>query len=318
VLVSLLLPAVQAAREAARRMQCSNNMKQLGLALHNYHDTHGRFPPQAIYGPGAPPYTLPYHHTWMVMILPFIEQQPLYDAIDKRLPIFPQLLPTGQPIISAQISAFRCPSDAGRQDVDQTGGMSITNYSGSEGYHWWPSATIGNWAPWNLQGDPIVRTADLSGVMTITHSRRMADVTDGTSNTIFLGETDSMGHGGGPFNTTGRGFRRAGTPVFRPALVAFPHTGWQGNEAGQQNTVRADGQPQVPGQWFVNHSFTPTYLTAWGINTEWPGTSSYHPGGIMAGYGDGSVSFLFEGIDWGTYLKLNAIADGHTMIDPRQ
>src|SRR5690606_38053277 len=114
VLVSLLLPAVQAAREAARRTQCSNNMKQLGLALHNYHDTHGRFPPQAIYGPGAPPYTLPYHHTWMVMILPFIEQQPLYDAIDKRLPIFPQLLPTGQPIRSAQVAAFRCPSDAGR------------------------------------------------------------------------------------------------------------------------------------------------------------------------------------------------------------
>src|SRR5690606_30140762 len=106
----------------------------------------------------------------------FIEQQPLYDAIDKRLPIFPQLLPTGQPIRSAQVAAFRCPSDAGRQDVDQTGGMSITNYSGSEGYHWWPTATIGNSAPWNLQGDPIVRTADLSGVMTILQTRRMSDI----------------------------------------------------------------------------------------------------------------------------------------------
>lgn len=318
VLVSLLLPAVQAAREAARRMQCSNNMKQLGIALHNYHDTHNRFPPQAIYGPGAPPYTMPSHHTWVVMILPFMEQQPLYDNINKNAPIFPQILPNGQPVVAQQVASLRCPSDAGRRDVAQTGGLAVTNYAGSEGYHWWSTAVVGNSAPWNLGVDPIIRTADLSGVFTILQTRTMADIADGTSNTIFLGETDSMGHGGGPFNTTGTGLRRVGTPVFRTALVSTPHAGWHGNEGGAANTVGPDGGPQTGGMWFRNHSFTPTYLTAWGINTEWPGTSSYHPGGIMAGFGDGSVSFIQENIAWQTYLKLNAIADNHTMIDPRR
>lgn len=317
VLVSLLLPAVQSAREAARRMQCSNNMKQLGLALHNYHDTHGRFPPQAIFGPGAPPHQAPYHHTWMVMILPFLEQQPLYDNIEITMPIFGQILPTGQPVVSAEVAGYRCPSDAGRRDVEQTGGMSITNYSGSDGYHWHPGpTTVGNDAPWNLQMDPIIQPADISGIMSVTLTRNMAEVTDGLSNTMFLGETDSMGFGGGPIQTSNTGMRRVGAPVFRPALVAFAHTGWAGNETGE-HTVRADGAAQQPGTWFVNHSTLPSYITAWGINTEWPGTSSYHPGGVMAGYGDGSVSFLSETIDWGTYIKINGIATNQTFIDPR-
>ena len=78
VLVALLLPAVQAAREAARRMSCTNNSKQIGLALQNYHDTHKTFPPEAIYGngvyPGIGSKEGPYHYTWCFMILPFIEQ----------------------------------------------------------------------------------------------------------------------------------------------------------------------------------------------------------------------------------------------------
>jgi prepilin-type N-terminal cleavage/methylation domain-containing protein len=92
ILIALLLPAVQAAREAARRSQCLNNIRQIGLALHNYHDTTKSFPTVAVMGgdPGTPnaqggrDYTQPYHHTWLVMILPFMEQGPLYDNTASR------------------------------------------------------------------------------------------------------------------------------------------------------------------------------------------------------------------------------------------
>lgn len=311
ILVGLLLPAVQSAREAARRMSCSNNLRQVGIALHNYHDTFQKFPPLAIWGQGAgPTFTLPYHHTWNVMILPFMEQGPLYDSIDKRLPIW------GQAAVSNQVPTFRCPSDSGRWEITDTANIAVTNYAGSEGFHWHPSAIVGNSAPWNTYRDPITKTADLSGLFTVTKTRRFSDIRDGTSNTIVVSEKDSMGFGGGPFMTSGTGAPRVGTPVFCSAFVATSHAGWQANETGA-NVVNVDGSAKSNGTWWRDHSFTPSYLTAWGINTDWPGASSLHPGGMQVLYGDDSVSFLSETIDYGTYLKLNAIADGLTLIDPR-
>lgn len=311
--MGLLLPAVQAAREAARRMSCGNNVKQIGLALHNYHDTHGKFPPGVIWGPGPlsqVPYTQPYHHTWMVMILPFMEQQPLYDSVDMRLPIW------GQPIVGTKLANLRCPSDGGRWETDDTHGIAVTNYAGSEGYHWWPAATVGNWNPWNTFGDPFIKTCDISGVFTQTKTRRMSDITDGLSNTLAFAEADSMGYGGGPIRTSGSGARRTGTPVFRSAFVGTGVAGWGGNEGGVR-VVNPDGSSKAGTGWFKNHAFPPTFISAWGPNANWPGPSSYHPAGIQIGVGDGSVSFIAESIDYGTWAKLNGIADSHTMIDPR-
>lgn len=320
VLVALLLPAVQQAREAARRMQCNNNLKQIGIALHNYHDTYQSFPPSAIWGPGKPPYTAPYHHTWNVMILPFVEQQGLYDAINKDLPIWGQTLPmTGETVVSQELKHLRCPSDGATEGPDDTHGIAITNYPGSEGYHWHPTAAVGNWAPWNALGDPYIQEGDMAGLFAVTKTRSFKSITDGTSQTIVVAEADAGGFSGGPSNTSGTGARRfAGNRVFRSALVMTPLHGWGANETGE-NTVGPDGGEQANGQWFRlgPHSFTPTYITAWGINTEWPGTSSFHPGGIQALYGDGSVSFLAETVDYGTYTKLNAIASNNTMRDPR-
>ncbi len=180
VLVGLLLPAVQAAREAARRMSCSNNMKQLGLALHNYHDTHGKFPPGVIWGPGKAPYTQPYHHTWNVMILPFMEQQPLYDSVNLDLPIW------GQPIVSTPLAALRCPSDGGRWEISETSDIAVTNYPGTEGYHWHPTGSANGGAPWNSYADPFTKTCDIQGIFAQTKTRRMSDVTDGLSNTLVI------------------------------------------------------------------------------------------------------------------------------------
>lgn len=102
ILVGLLLPAVQASREAARRMQCSNNLKQIGLALHNYHDTYQSFPPA---------YTVDESgqrlHSWRTLILPFLEQQALYSEIDLDKPWHD---PANQMVASALIPTYQCPS----------------------------------------------------------------------------------------------------------------------------------------------------------------------------------------------------------------
>jgi prepilin-type N-terminal cleavage/methylation domain-containing protein/prepilin-type processing-associated H-X9-DG protein len=313
ILVGLLLPAVQAAREAARRMECSNNLKQIGLALQNYHDANGSFPASAEWGPGRPPYTLPYHHTWLTAILPYIEQQPLYDQTDFRLPAW------GQPITSTLVPFLECPSDAEYRSVYEAHNITPTSYAGSEGYHWWPTATVGAGFPRPGLNDPITRTAELSGLFTVTRHHRMRDITDGTSNTMIVAEADGGGFGGGPFQTCNTGARRiGGGRVFRSAFVATAYAGWAGNEAGQNNVVEVDGSAKSPG-WFraAPHAFTPTYLTAWGPATEWPGTSSFHPTGMNTLFADGSVAFLTFGMDYGTYIKVNALRSNNTILDPR-
>ena len=309
ILVALLLPAIQAAREAARRTQCANNAKQIGLALQNYHDSHGSFPPGVIWGPGRAPYTRPYHHTWNVMILPFLEQQSLYSTVDVRLPIW------GQEVVSTNVPTLRCPSDD-RDTPSQTSNIAVTNYPGSEGYHWHPTATYGNYAPWNTFADPFGEEFSAIGVFTVTRTTKMSHVRDGTSNTIIFAEAESMGFGGGPIRTVGTGVLRTGTPVFHSAFVGTAYAGWGGNETGA-NAVNPDGSAKTSGTWFRNHAFTPTYLAAWGPNASWHGPSSYHPGGVHVGMVDGSVGFVTVNIDYGTWLKMNAIADGHSMAASR-
>lgn len=317
ILVGLLLPAVQAAREAARRMQCTNNVKQLVLALQNYHDTHKKFPTQAEYGPGTTKvnYTLAYHHTWLECLLPFMEQTSLYNNTNRLIPVW------GQPIVNTLVPTLRCPSDSAYGRVRDVHSIVPTSYGGSEGYHWWETADVGNWAPWNALGDPFIKPGDMSGLFTVNRYNNIADIIDGTANTIVVGECDSMGWTGGGFNTTGTGVHRGavGDAVFRSAFVATAHAGWGGNEGGGQRTRNPDGTSKGGAGWFraSPHAFTPSYLCAWGINVEWPGTGSYHTGGINAGYADGSVSFTSQSIDYGTYLKLNAIADNNTSKDPR-
>lgn len=324
ILVGLLLPAVQAAREAARRMSCSNNARQIGLGLLNYESTFKTFPTHGVYGPGRPNFTLPYHTTWIVSILPYIEQGPLYDSINFNLPIWGQVLPTGQRIISSRIPTLRCPSDGAYEEVyNSHESITPTNYSGSEGYHWWETATVnGSDAPWNSFGFQPGRIAELSGAFTVRQYTTLAKITDGTSNTIIVSEKDSSGYYGGGFNTSGTGLLRVPRDwrVFSSALVATAFAGWQGNEGGGARTVNPDGSARPGAGWFRAgpHAFTPTYLCAWGINTEWPGASSTHAGnGINALSADGSVAFLTETIDYGTYLRLNAVGDGGVIADPR-
>jgi prepilin-type N-terminal cleavage/methylation domain-containing protein len=215
VLVALLLPAVQAAREAARRSSCSNNMKQLGIALHNYHDTHGRFPPESIWADGAPSSWQPRNYSWIALTLPFFEQQTLHNQINFSLPIWGQQTQTGQFIRSQKIQTLLCPSDRVLgDDASAYHTMSWTNYAGSEGYDWW-----------NRRADPN------GGVFTFQSSLKMADILDGTSNTIAVGEVTSFGFKNGPHITSGTGIPRvsAGEAVFHPGIGFASLLGLAGN-----------------------------------------------------------------------------------------
>ncbi len=254
VLVALLLPAIQTAREAARRSSCSNNLRQTGLALQNYHDTFKTFPPSGFYGrpstTGANP-QLAYHHTWVTAILPFLEQKPLYDAINFNLPAYNQMINingTNTPLQSVEVPTMRCPSDAGYKNGEQsqTHGFSVMNYAASEGYHWWPTAGIG------AGGRPGLSTyGDYAGLFAPTRVNGLRDVTDGTSNTIAVCEVDSYSFCCGNWDIGGSGRRRlrGGESVTRTPLVFLAHTGIVGNEGGQLYQ-EVDGGNHSPNTWF--------------------------------------------------------------------
>ncbi len=308
VLVGLLLPAVQAAREASRRASCGNNIRQVALALMNYESAFKTFPMGVNYGNGRAPHTRPYHHTWLTSILPQMEQNNIYQSTNMLLPAW------NQPIVSTQVPTLICPSDANITKVYQAHNISVTCYAGSQGYHWWPDAVFGPWAPW--QGFGFNNVGDVSGLFAPTRINKIRDIADGTSNVLIIGETDSTGHYGGPWFTTGTGTRRNifQWAVFRAAFLGAPHAGWGANEDGVQRALEVDGSGfKQAGTWFRAgpHVYEPTFITAWGINTEWPGTSSYHTGGIQTAFADGSNRFMSNSILMKTYVLVNSIADNY-------
>jgi len=198
VLIALLLPAVQSAREAARRAQCVNNLKQIGLACHQYHDAHGCFPRMTYHSSDARMLTPPpcpevhYDKSHFVSILPFIEQAPLYNAFNHSTYITQWENRTG---MSSFISTFACPSDSGVfQPYDfgrvlTTGTPPLANgsvpvYSVSYGGNGWSSDLMAARSPENgCQGNPQV-LARMDGIINRL-TINTASITDGLSNTIM-------------------------------------------------------------------------------------------------------------------------------------
>jgi prepilin-type N-terminal cleavage/methylation domain-containing protein/prepilin-type processing-associated H-X9-DG protein len=172
VLIGLLLSAVQKVRAAADRMQCANNLKQLGLALHNYHGVYGTFPPGQVV---APYVRWNVNHGWAPFILPYIEEQPLQSAYhwDKKLAD-----PSNQNVVAHPLRIFQCPS-APEQDRYYYGGPFVA-YGGK--------AACGDYAPtWGV--DPVLAGAGANwGVLVPNCMTRLIDITDGTSSTIVLTE----------------------------------------------------------------------------------------------------------------------------------
>jgi len=174
ILVALLLPAVQQAREAARRSQCKSQLKQVGIALHSYNETHSQFPPMMIYNPSG---TGTRWFTWMVMILPNMDQTQLYQSFDLNVNAFSGNGPAvNRNYTSTKIPAYECPSDVHSNKVRQI------NFGGSTG-------TVGYAHTAYLGCRGSVRSLPGNGMFSDRNKTvTFRDATDGISNTIHVGE----------------------------------------------------------------------------------------------------------------------------------
>jgi prepilin-type N-terminal cleavage/methylation domain-containing protein len=284
LLVALLLPAVQAAREAARATQCRNNLKQIGLALHNYHDTVGWLPPGWLTS-GAP--TGPNGWGWASMILAQIEQTPLQAQVRYNLRIMNS---ANEPIRGAVISTYICPSDPYPDTVDlQLTPPIATAPPGPQAYYFHPpEPTPIPFAKSNFAG--VFGTRDLeafpsAGDGTFFHNSRLklASIIDGLSNTLIVGERATMVGSRFSFESMGQ------VPVVTASL-------WQGvvpeaSEPFARVVGSADHTPSHPNRHFDDFS-------------------SSHPGGTHFLAGDGSVQRVENSIDLAAYQTMTTRSAG--------
>ncbi|MGD9126322.1 MAG: DUF1559 domain-containing protein, partial [Planctomycetia bacterium] len=153
ILIALLLPAIQAAREAARRMQCSNNLKQIGLAFENYHGAHSCYPSAYIVQAGGVNFNSGTHDAgpgwaWGTLLLPFMEQNPLYEQIDFDYPCWHA---NNEAVAKTPVSGFLCPSASGTENlcpIVDSGGSQLAQF-GRSCY----VANVGNEEPWGFAVD---------------------------------------------------------------------------------------------------------------------------------------------------------------------
>ncbi|MCA9112782.1 MAG: DUF1559 domain-containing protein, partial [Planctomycetaceae bacterium] len=301
ILLALLLPAVQQAREAARRTQCKNNLKQMGLALHNYHDSYLAFPPGLVSRLADPNWTMPPGGctdapedlgpgwSFFARMLPYLEQANYYGTINFDVPLSD---PSNEDARKTVISDYRCPSDPGPEIISiydcgsppsdantptvMLSGVASTSYVGSLG-----GAKVG--------GDPLYGCYEyqpFNGMFHRNVSVRLRDVTDGTSQTVGIGERHS-------------------------GLV---RSAWAGILPGQEVTFNFDMQPlpynpSLPACQFwrpalvavVAHSRQSSFNDNIGSTGQF---YSPHPGGCHFLFMDGSARMLNEGINKQTMWAL--------------
>ncbi|HWL09427.1 MAG TPA: DUF1559 domain-containing protein [Planctomicrobium sp.] len=317
ILVALLLPAVQQAREAARRSQCRNNLKQYGLALHNYHSAYGMFPIGGA-GPASSGRDAVPRISWQARILPFLDQAPLFNQLDLSgtLPassyedsntsyrrIVPrQVLSNGKVFRSVILPVTTCPTDPGGGVLRD--GWATGNYAGAMGSQRTASDTA-NCEPYgsvHLKSANHANTNDKTAVSGMFCRNSMCitigDVKDGTSNTIHVGEVL-------PFCIHDSQQQRSN----------WSHAISVNNAEGQ--TVMAINDFTTCTQMGSARSFNPAYAhcaTATNVWHFFHGFRSHHVGGAHFLMVDGSVRFLSENIDHaGTYQALGGRDDGRTV-----
>ena len=281
ILIALLLPAVQQAREAARRSQCRNNMKQLGLALHNYHDSHKVFPPNS-HGNAT---NLPNGFSWRVMILPGIDQGPLYNQFNFALRITE---PAHLVLAQTVLSVYLCPSDPTsgvKSDLhpnwcfpgnaSAATGTASTSVCDIAGTTYDTTAAVTSYegvAGLNVDSGPggmFRRRQDFTV--------KFRDMTDGTSNVLMVGENS-------------------------PSYNQF--SAWAPSDSPIQTTHAINSQTLTCGSTICQYSTTP--------QLPWPNNSaaqSFHEGGAHFLLGDGSVHFLSENMNITVYRQLAHISD---------
>ncbi len=285
ILIALLLPAVQAAREAARRSQCNNNMKQLGLAMHNYYDTHKVFP-YNYRGTRPNPGFTHNRDSWFHRILPYIEQGTLYDQYEAPPQTAHAWHENGER--REVVSTLCCPSDGNSPGEGGSGNNSF-------------------------QGNLVVCTGDyyrlnpvrlrtmgdgLRGIFFAYSDTTMADIVDGTSNTLMVSEGIIRRRSGSRWGWGGAGSYWGGAPhggtgfcTYEPPNTPLPD---QVYECKDEDFRHAPCVSLFGGE---RHNFA----------------RSYHPGGVNAGLADGSVRFISETIEFTTYRALGTRREGEVI-----
>ncbi len=325
ILISLLLPAVQAAREAARRLQCSNNIKQLGLALQTYHTGYRKFPPSSVWkvsgafntSPVGTANTAQLYENWAILILPQIDQAPLFNTFDLTQPITSNTPYSSAPTKNNQtargtnLAVMLCPSDTYNR-TPFNGSTSPSGLTGNCGDGWahgdyGANASLGLMAAtaynfydgadltastggWNGAGSRYLR-----GVMGANASLSIDDIRDGTSNTILLGEIRA---GLTSFDCRGI-WAMSGGPS-----ALWGH-GYFGDDDGPNcSTLMADNMQSCSDVWTAlggGANVAAAGMACFngnGPNNE-TGARSLHQGGVNTCFADGSVHFISDYVQLG-------------------
>jgi prepilin-type N-terminal cleavage/methylation domain-containing protein/prepilin-type processing-associated H-X9-DG protein len=319
VLIGLLIPAVQKVREAANRMSCSNNLKQIGLALHNYHDANGRFPPAVIMPyakESVDPLTggsaNPFGPNWAVWLLPYIEQDNLYQQAKpwsypgtKNLADFTSYDLTWRSVRGTTIKTYLCPSDSGSETpfTDSSGrppepGWARGNYACSSGTADTDHHIDGN----NGVLNPPYPGMRKGPVMAINFGCRLTDITDGTS-TTFLAHEVRIGV---------NRLDRRGTWALGMPGASMVCAGRDSNPTPNDRLDDADEIEGCPDFWY------PGIGTKDGMGCRNDPNSfgmaaqarSRHPGGVNACFADGHVQFINNSISQLTWVLLQSTNDG--------
>ncbi|MEO9591847.1 DUF1559 domain-containing protein [Rhodopirellula bahusiensis] len=299
VLVGLLLPAVQSAREAARRMSCSNNMKQLGLSMHNYHDAFRSFP----YGHLNTGLSVTHKRdSWYQNILPFIEQQAYAENYRNAATIYSvyeaewiHRMPAE--LAGIAVPSFMCPSEP--SGPARGGGGSDNGFQGSYGVSagggTLPQDLLGGITPDEIN---IIKT-DPGGMFGETRTYKFRDCLDGTSNTLLASETIIRGASGGSWG--GMGGYWGGSP----------HGSFGFSSAEPPNTSVPD---RVYSCKSTNFPKSPCENgNADGLTGRWNFARSNHTGGVLTAMCDGSVRFVTDSIERQIWRDLGNRADGHIL-----
>jgi prepilin-type N-terminal cleavage/methylation domain-containing protein/prepilin-type processing-associated H-X9-DG protein len=331
VLIALLLPAVQAAREAARRMQCVNNLKQIGLALHNYHQTYDSFPMGSGSGvlTGAPS-LYEAKECWAVhgAILQFMGEMPIYNACNFN---WSPDEPCNQTVDSAQIKAYLCPSDpnATATTFGDNGVPTSANncYFASIGPTTDIRGGLATSAP-SFAGNPT------AGLFAFQLSKRIAQVTDGTSNSIAFAES-TVGIPGQRARQKLIGLVNVGIPAAGVQQNAFNNpsgvlagiaacsAAWQAGSGSSVDIQRGDSWQQgAMCMTLFNTICTPNDQSdEWaycsnvgsGACSNISNADSYHPGGVNVLMGDGSVKFIKNTVNQTVWWALGSIGGGEVI-----
>jgi prepilin-type N-terminal cleavage/methylation domain-containing protein len=298
ILIALLLPAVQSAREAARRIQCTNNLKQLGLAMHNYHSSLNTFPIGVLgirspthYPLAGDPTGSINRRTWAFMVLPFIEQGPLYQSVNFSLPFNPPTGAANNTVSETLIAAYLCPSDSTTNQIDQDNrreGSYVVNWGNSN----WSQNMFTTNNP--FVGNPLVPgnpVPFIGAPFTMDKSFGIQNITDGTSNTLLMAEVVIGATQGA------KGYEHRGD-IYNDDYNCAMFMAYTAPNSTIPDWI-ANGYCRYP------YATNPPCINSKTAANAYNASRSYHPSGVNALLSDGSVKFFKDSISLMTWRALS-------------